>query len=191
MPPKSWFLWRGGSVAAKSAAVGPALRRVHEVADALGRGRLVQEAEDHAFGDERRELVLVVAAAGDDDREVRKLRVDVGDQVLGVVVGERGIDEEHRIAGGDHEVGRVRRIVGAPDTVNAGERLAQQVDEHRIGGEHDDVRAHRARRRRRGGCAGACTGCRAAAPQACGDGCGFGFSGSSASGASSPGRMFE
>ena len=55
--------------------------------------------------------MLVVAAAGDDDREVRKLRVDVGDQVLGVVVGERGIDEEHRIAGGDHEVGRVRRIV--------------------------------------------------------------------------------
>ena len=128
-------------------AVSPALRRVHEIADALGRGWLVQEAEDHAFRDEWRELVLVVAAAGDDDREVRKLRVDFCDQVLGVVVGKRGIDEEHRIAGGDHEVGRVRRIVGAPDTVNAGEGLAQQVDEHRIGGEHDDVRAHRARRR--------------------------------------------
>ena len=135
-------------------AVGPALRRVHEVADALGRGRLVQEAEDHAFGDERRELVLVVAAAGDDDREVRKLRVDVGDEILGVVVGERGIDEEHRIAGSDHEVGRVRRIVGAPDAVNAVERLAQQIDEHRIGGEHDDIRARRARRRRRGGLRG-------------------------------------
>ena len=128
-------------------AVGPALRRFHKVADALGRGRLVQEAEDHAFGDEWRELVLVVATAGDDDREIRELRVDVGNQVLGVVVGERGIDEEHRIAGGDHEVGRVRRIVGAPDTVDAVERLAQQVDQHRIGGKHDDVDARRARRR--------------------------------------------
>ena len=120
----------------------------------------MQEAEDHAFGDERRELVLVVAAAGDDDREVRKLRMDVGDEILGVVVGERGIDEEHRIAGGDHEVGRVRRIVGAPDAVNAVERLAQQVDEYRIGGEHDDVRARRAPRRRRGGLRGRLRGCR-------------------------------
>jgi len=107
----------------------------------------VQEAEDHSLGDERRELVLVVAAAGDDDREIRKLRVDAGDEFLGVVVGERGIDEEHRITGGDHEVGRVRRIVGAPDTVNTRERLAQQIDQHRVRGEYDDVDAHRARRR--------------------------------------------
>ena len=159
VPPKSEFLWRGGSVAVRSVPFAPALGRVHEIADALGGSGLVEEAEDDALGHERREIVLVVAPARDDDREVRELLVHLGDEGLGVVVGERGVDEEHRIARGDHEVRRVRRVVGPPDTVMAGNRVAQEVDEDRVGRQDDDVRAARARARllkcgMRAGCAG-------------------------------------
>ena len=126
-------------------AVRPALGRIDEIADALGRGGLVQEAEDDAFRDERGEFVLVVAPARDDDREVRELLVDLGDEGAGVVVGERGVDQQHGIARGDHEVGRVRRVIRAPDAVMPGDRVAQQVDEDRVGRQDDDVRAARAR----------------------------------------------
>ena len=105
----------------------------------------MQEAEDRPFRHERRELVLVVAPARDDDREVRKLLVDLGDERLGVVVGERGVDKQHGIAGGDHEVGRVRHVVGPPHAVHAGDGLAQEIDQGRVGRQHDDVRAVRAR----------------------------------------------
>ena len=119
----------------------------------------MEEAEDDALGNERREIVLVVASARDDDREVRELLVHLGDEGLGVVVGERGVDEEHRIARGDHEIRRVRRVVGSPDTVMAGNRVTQEVDESRVGRQDDDVRAARARARllkcgMRAGCAG-------------------------------------
>ena len=107
----------------------------------------MQEPEDDSLGNERRELVLVVAAARDDDREVGELLVDLVDEVLRVVVGERGVDQQYCIARGHHEVGSVRRVVGAPDAMNACERVAQQVDERRIGREHDDVGAIRLRRR--------------------------------------------
>jgi len=103
----------------------------------------VQEAEDGPLGDEGRELVLVVAAARDDDGKVRELLVDLVDERLGVMVRERGVDEQHRVAGGDHEVRRVRHVVGAPDTVCAGDGFAQQVDQRRVRREHDDVRALR------------------------------------------------
>ncbi len=101
----------------------------------------MQEAEDHALGNERRELVLVVAPARDDDRKIRELVVDLGDEILGVVIGERGVDQEHGVAGRDHQVRRVRRVVRAPDAMRAGERFAQQVDQRRIGRKHDDIRA--------------------------------------------------
>lgn len=107
----------------------------------------MQEAEDHAFGNERGEFVLVIAAARNDDREIRELPVDLGDEILGVVVGERGIDQQHRVAGRDHEIRRVCRVVCAPDAVRAGERFAQKVDQRRIGREHDDIRAARPRLR--------------------------------------------
>ncbi len=153
---KSGFLVLGGQRGREVGTVRPALGRIDEVADAFGRGGLVQEAEDDALGDERGELVLVVAPAGDDDREVRELLVHLRDQGPGVVVGERGVDQEHRIARGDHQVGGVRRIVGAPDTVMAGDRVAQEVDEVRVGRQNDDVRAAGARARlrqlRRVGC---------------------------------------
>ena len=187
-------------------AVRPALRRVDEVADALGRGRLVQESKDEALGDERGELVLVVAPARDDDREIRELLVYLGDEGLGVVIGERSVDQEHRVARGDHQVGRVRCVVGAPDAVMAGDRVAQEVDEDRVGRKYDDVCAMRASARLRQGCmrAGRAGGgrmrcrsrrrCRCRSVGAATGLCkatGFAAAGSAGSGASSPGRMSE
>ena len=107
----------------------------------------MQEPEDDAFGNERSELVLVVAAARDDDREIRELLVDLVDEILGVVIGERGVDQQYGVARRDHEVGGMRCVIGAPDAVDARERVAQQVDESRIGREDDDVGAVWLRRR--------------------------------------------
>ena len=107
----------------------------------------MEKAEDDSLGNERGKLVLVIAPARDDDRELRELLVHLGDEGLGVVVGERRVDEQHRIARGDHEVGRVRRIVGAPDAMMAGDCVAQEVDEVRVGRKDDDVCAARARAR--------------------------------------------
>ena len=196
VPPNNWFLWRGGSVAVRSV---PFARRCVESTKLRMRSAeagLCRKRKIDALGDERGELVLVVAAARDDDREVRELLVDLGDEVLGVVIGERGVDQQHGVAGSDHEVGRVRRIVGAPDAVDARERVAQEVDERRVGRQHDDVRAVRLRRGlvrlqsrvlARLRCA---VRCGVLSRRMCGirgSRCG----GFSESGASSPGRIFE
>ena len=130
----------------------PALCGIHKVADAFGGGRIGQASENDAGGNDWREQRLVVAAPGHDDREIRELLVHPVDEGARVAVGGRRVYQEHWVAGGDDQFLGMRYVVGAPDAMHAGERIAQQINQRAIRRQHDDVRARGPRgcRRRHG-----------------------------------------
>jgi hypothetical protein len=104
-------------------------RRLDEQPHALRRHRLVQEAIDLAAGDLRRELPLVLGAAGDHQHQVRELLAQPRSQLRDRAGHGGGVDQRDATTARHHALGQLGFAGADRDGVVGRDHFLERVEE--------------------------------------------------------------
>ena len=92
----------------------------------------MQASENNAGRNKWREERFVIVAPRDDDRKIRELLMQLPGKRARIAAGERAVDKEHGIGGGDEQFTGMCDVISAPHTMKSGDGIAQPINERAI-----------------------------------------------------------